>query len=426
MKRVDTQNLKGVNDYLGTEQRIRNKITNTLKETFEHYGYEPLDSSILYNYDVLAYKYTDEAEILKEIYTLRDQGDRKLALRYDLTIPFCKVIANKKDLRLPLRRYEIGKVFRNGPVKLGRCREFYQCDIDVVGIPGTAIEVEQMMLVLNVFKKLGIDITIKWNNRKLMSGLINYLGVPQEKTDQVIGVIDKLEKMSKEELVKEFAYYEITSGMVDKLLDIFDKDLTYYNSLVTDNELYNEGLKEINEIDNLLVRLGIKEKTKLTPSLARGLSIYTGTVFEFFDNQKRLTCSLGGGGRYNKIITEFIDDGTVYPAVGLSFGLEPIYTIIKEQYASENLLDVYIIPMDTEVEAIMLAEDLRNQDINVMIEFNKRKVKRCFEYADKEHIKYVIVLGENEVSSGVYSLKNMETGEQSSLTKEELLNYFQK
>ena len=175
MKRVDTQNLKGVNDYLGTEQRIRNKIISVLQETFEHYGYEPLDSSILYNYDVLAYKYSDEAEILKEIYTLRDQGDRKLALRYDLTIPFCKVIANKKDLRLPLRRYEIGKVFRNGPVKLGRCREFYQCDIDVVGIDGTTIEVEQMMLVINVFKKLDIDIVIKWNNRKLMSGLINYV-----------------------------------------------------------------------------------------------------------------------------------------------------------------------------------------------------------------------------------------------------------
>lgn len=426
MKRVDTQNLKGVNDYLGTEQRIRNKITSILKETFEHYGYEPLDSSILYNYDVLAYKYTNEAEILKEIYTLRDQGDRKLALRYDLTIPFCKVIANKKDLRLPLRRYEIGKVFRNGPVKLGRCREFYQCDIDVVGIPGTAIEVEQMMLVLNVFKKLDIDITIKWNNRKLMSGLINYVGVPTDKTDQVIGVIDKLEKMPKSDLIKEFANYDITEEMVDKLLTIFNQDLAYYNSLVTDNELYQEGLKEVNETNDLLNRLGIINKTKLTPSLARGLSIYTGTVFEFFDNEQRLTCSLGGGGRYNKIITEFIDDGNVYPAVGLSFGLEPIYTIIKDKYASDNLLDVYIIPMDTEPEAIMLAEELRNLNVNVMIEFNKRKVKKCFEYANKEQIKYVIVLGENEVTSGIYSLKNMTTGEQLSLTKEELLTYFQK
>jgi len=426
MKRVDTQNLKGVNDYLGTEQRIRNKIISVLQETFEHYGYEPLDSSILYNYDVLAYKYSDEAEILKEIYTLRDQGDRKLALRYDLTIPFCKVIANKKDLRLPLRRYEIGKVFRNGPVKLGRCREFYQCDIDVVGIDGTTIEVEQMMLVINVFKKLDIDIVIKWNNRKLMSGLINYVGVPSEKIDQVISVIDKLEKASKDELVKEFEYYGISNDIVDKLLSIFAKDLNYYNNLVTDNSLYNEGLKEVNEINDKIVKLGIKDKTKLTPSLARGLSIYTGTVFEFFDNQKRLTCSLGGGGRYNKIITEFINDGNIYPAVGLSFGLEPIYTIIKDKYENINLLDVYIIPMDTEVESIQLAEDLRCLGINVLIEFNKRKVKRCFEYANKENIKYVIVLGENEITNGTYQLKNMTTGEQLNLSKKELLAYFQK
>jgi len=425
MKRIDTQNLKGVNDYLGVEQRIRNKIISTLRETFEHYGYEPLDSSILYNYDILAYKYKSDAEILREIYTLRDQGDRKLALRYDLTIPFCKVIANKKDLHLPLRRYEIGKVFRNGPVKLGRCREFYQCDIDVVGIDGTSIEVEQMMLVLNVFKKLDIDITIKWNNRKLMSGLINYVGIPEDKVEQVIGVIDKLEKMSSQELLNEFLNYDIDKEMVDKLLDIFSKDIEFYNNIETDNILYLEGIKEVNEINDKLIKLGIKGKTKLTPSLARGLSIYTGTVFEFYDNEQRLTCSLGGGGRYNKIITEFISDGMMYPAVGLSFGLEPIYTIIKDKYEHDNLIDVYIIPMDTEMESILLAEELRRINLNVLVEYNKRKVKRCFEYADKENIKYVIVLGENEVNSGVYSLKNMTTKEQLNLTKEELLEFFQ-
>ncbi len=424
MKRVDTQNLKGVNDYLGTEQRIRNKITSILKETFEQYGYEPLDSSILYNYDVLAYKYGEDAEILKEIYTLRDQGDRKLALRYDLTIPFCKVIANKKDLRLPLRRYEIGKVFRNGPVKLGRCREFYQCDIDVVGIDGTMIEVEQMLLVLNVFSKLGIDITIKWNNRKLMSGLIKYVGISDNKLEQVISVIDKLEKMSREELIKEFANYDISRELVEKLLDIFAKDLEFYNSLEVNNELYIEGLREVNEINDKLIKLGIKDKTKLTSSLARGLSIYTGTVFEFFDNEQRLTCSLGGGGRYNKIITEFINDGEVYPAVGLSFGLEPIYTIIKDKYENNNLIDIYLIPMDQEIKTLELAEELRKMNKRVMIEFNKRKIKRCFEYADKEKIKYVIVIGENEVNSGMYPVKNMYTGEQVNLTKEELIEYF--
>lgn len=421
MKTINTQNLKGVTDYYGKEELIRNKIKNTLKETFETYGYSPLDSSVLYNYDILAYKYQDGAEILNEIYTLKDQGDRKLGLRYDLTIPFCKVISNEKELRLPFRRYEIGKVFRNGPVKLGRYREFYQCDIDVVGIDGIDIEIEQILLVLNVFNKLGINIVIKWNNRKLMSTLIKYLGIEENKVDLVIGTIDKLEKLSKEELIKEFNKIDIDSETVEKLLDIFTKDIEYYSSLNLDNELYQEAISEINELNNKLIALNIQDKTKFTPTLARGLSIYTGTVFEFYDKDLRLTCSLGGGGRYNKIITDFISDGTTYPAVGLSFGLEPIYTILKEELSKENLIDVYIIPMDTELKSLELAETLRKNNIKTLVELNKRKIKRCFEYANKENIKYVIVLGENEINEGIYTLKDMETGEQFKLTESELI-----
>lgn len=426
MKTINTQNLKGVTDYYGKEQLIRNKIIDTLKQTFENYGYSPLDSSILYNYDVLAYKYQDGAEILNEIYTLRDQGNRELGLRYDLTIPFCKVISNEKDLRLPFRRYEIGKVFRNGPVKLGRCREFYQCDIDIVGIDGTDIEVEQILLVLNVFEKLGINIVVKWNNRKLMSSLIKYIGIEEEKIDLVIGTIDKLEKLSKEELIKEFAKIDINPEKVSELLEIFTQDIDYYNNLKLSDDLYKEGMSEINELNNKLKKLNILDKTKFTPTLARGLSIYTGTVFEFYDKDLRLTCSLGGGGRYNKIITDFISDGNIYPAVGLSFGLEPIYTILKEKLEKENLIDVYIIPMETEIECLQLAENLRKNNINVLVELNKRKVKKCFEYANKENIKYVIVIGSNEVESNSYTIKDMNSKEQYNMTEEEILTFLKK
>ena len=423
MKTINTQNLKGVTDYYGKEQLVRNKIINILKETFENYGYSPLDSSILYNYDVLAYKYQEGAEILNEIYTLTDQGNRELGLRYDLTIPFCKVISNEKELRLPFRRYEVGKVFRNGPVKLGRCREFYQCDIDVVGIDGVNIEIEQILLVLNVFEKLGINIVVKWNNRKLMSSLIKYIGIEEEQIDSVIGTIDKLEKLTKEELIKEFNKININRETVEKLLDIFTKDINYYSDLFIDTDLHKEAISEINELNDKLIKLNIQDKTKFTPTLARGLSIYTGTVFEFYDQDQRLTCSLGGGGRYNKIITDFISDGNIYPAVGLSFGLEPIYTILKEEYAKENLTDVYIIPMDTEVECLKLADKLRKNNINVLVELNKRKVKKCFEYANKENIKYVIVVGSNEIENNTYTIKNMIDGTQSSMNEEELLNF---
>ena len=422
MKSIDTSNLKGTEDFFGKEQIIRNYIIDTLKNIFNNYGYLPLDTSILNNYDLLAYKYNDGAEILKEIYKLTDQGNRELALRYDLTIPFCKFIANQKELRLPLRRYEIGKVFRNGPVKLGRCREFYQCDCDIVGIDGTDIEVEQMIMVIEAFRRLGIDIIVKWNNRKLMTSLIKYAGINID-TDMVIGVIDKKEKMSLNNLYKEFESIGISNDMASKLMNLFSMDISEYNNLDYDDELFREALIEINDINNKIISLGLTDNTVFTPTLARGLSIYTGIVFEFYDKLERLTCSLGGGGRYNKIITDFINDGNEYPAIGLSFGLEPIYTILKSNLEENSLYDVYIIPMEEDYKVLELATILRNNNISTIVEYSKRKLKKCFEFADKNNIKYVIVLGSRELETGVYTIKDMEKQEQYEFDLEKLLEY---
>ena len=425
MKSIDTSNLKGTEDFFGKEQIIRNYIIDTLKNIFNNYGYLPLDTSILNNYDLLAYKYNDEAEILKEIYKLTDQGNRELALRYDLTIPFCKFIANQKELRLPLRRYEIGKVFRNGPVKLGRCREFYQCDCDIVGIDGTDIEVEQLIMVIEAFRRLGIDIIVKWNNRKLMTSLIKYAGINID-TDMVIGVIDKKEKMSLDNLYKEFESIGISNDMASKLMNLFSMDISEYNNLDYDDELFREALIEINDVNNKIILLGLTDNTVFTPTLARGLSIYTGIVFEFYDKLERLTCSLGGGGRYNKIITDFINDGNEYPAIGLSFGLEPIYTILKSNLEENSLYDVYIIPMEEDYKVLELATILRNNNISTIVEYSKRKLKKCFEFADKNNIKYVIVLGSRELEMGVYTIKDMEKQEQYEFNLEELLEYLKK
>lgn len=423
--KINTQNLKGTTDYYGKDQLIRNKITDTLKETFIKYNYQPLDSTVLYNYDILAYKYKDGAEILNEMYTLTDQGNRRLGLRYDLTIPFCKFIANQKDLRLPLKRYEIGKVFRNGPVKTGRCREFYQCDVDVVGISGQVIEAEQMQMVVDIFTKLGIDINIKWNNRKLMSIIIEDSNISKDKVEEVIGIIDKIEKISRQDFIKELSKIEIDEETANKLLDNFNKSLTDYIKMYENDErvVASEAIQEIKILSSYIEKLNLSNNTTFTPTLARGLSIYTSTVFEFFDKKERLTCSLGGGGRYDKIITDFIDDGNIYPAVGLSFGLEPIYTIIKDEMSSDNLIDAYIIPMGTEVESLMLARNLRQNNINVIVEMNNRKLKKCFEYASKENIKYVIVVGSDEIQENMYTIKDMTTSEQLKLPYNELKDY---
>lgn len=414
-------NVKGTFDYMPKDMLVRNKITDILRRNFEKYGYMPIETPMLNYFDLLSYKYSDDAEILSEIYRLTDQGDRDLGLRYDLTVPFCKVVGLNKGLQMPFRRYEIGRVFRNGPVKLGRTREFYQCDVDVVGIDNRYIEAEQILMAINTYRELGIDVYVKYNNRKLMSGLIILAGIKADKIDSVIGIIDKKEKVSSEELIDMLKELDISEDKINKLLDLFDKNINDYQKLINDNELICEGVDEINLLNKYLEELGIINDCIFTPTLARGLSIYTGVVFEFYDKEKRLSCAIGAGGRYNKIITNFMDNSMEYPAVGLSFGLEPIYVILKEMEEKENIIDVYMVPLDTNIECLKLATILRANNINVLIEMNKKKVGKCFEYAERENIPYVMIVGENEINSGIYKIKDMNKKEEYSLSVNKII-----
>lgn len=415
-------NIKGASDFLTEEMIIRNKIIDVLKRNFEKCGYMPQETPILNYYDLLSYKYDKKAEILKEIYKLTDQGERNLGLRYDLTVPFCKVVALNKGMNLPYRRYEIGKVFRNGPVKLGRAREFTQCDADVVGIDNRLIEAEQILMVINIFNELNIPIIVKYNNRKLMSGLIIKAGIDKDKIDSVIGIIDKKEKVSKEELYKMLLDLDITNDTVDYLIKLFDLDMPDYEK-ISDNNYIKEGVSELKDLGEYLEKLNINDKCKFTPTLARGLSIYTGVVFEFFDKEQRLTCSLGGGGRYNKIITNFMDNKTEYPAIGLSFGLEPIYVILKEMIANTNIIDLYLVPLGTNIETLNIANRLRNSGYNVLIEMNNKKISKCFEYAEKHNIKYIMIIGDNEINTGLFKIKNMITKIEEQIEEDKLIEF---
>ncbi len=416
-------NVKGTSDYLPKDMSLRNKIIDILRSNFERYGYLPIETPKINYFDLLSYKYDDNAEILSEIYRLTDQGDRDLGLRYDLTVPFCKVVGMNKNLSMPFRRYEIGPVFRNGPVKLGRTREFYQCDVDVVGIDNRYIEAEQILMAVNTYKELGIDIYVKYNNRKLMSGLIILAGIPEEKIENVIGVIDKKEKVSNDDLVNMLVDLDITKESIDKLLDLFNKSLEDYENLES-NELIREGLSEIFELNEYLEKLNIKNDCFFTSTLARGLSIYTGLVFEFYDKKERLSCAIGAGGRYNKIITNFIDNGNEYPAVGLSFGLEPIFVILSNENNDDSLIDIYMVPLDTNIETLKLANELRKNGARVLIEMNKKKVGKCFEYAERENIKYVMIIGNNEIESNIYKIKDMKKKEEYSLDKDAIIKLF--
>ena len=417
------KNLKGTFDYMPKDMKVRNDIIGILRSNFEKYGYLPVETAMLNYYDLLSYKYEDDAEILSEIYKLTDQGDRKLGLRYDLTVPFCKIVATNKDIVMPFRRYEIGKVFRNGPVKTGRTREFYQCDIDVVGIDNRFIEAEQMCMAINTYKKLGIDVICKYNNRKLMSGLIEYAGISDDKVDSVIGIIDKMEKVSSQELEEMMLDKGIEKEKIDKLFNLFEMELDEYRELANENEKIYAGVTELTEINEYLNSLGIDGNCVFSPTLARGLSIYTGIVFEFFDREERLSCALGGGGRYDKIITNFMDNGNSYPAVGLSFGLEPIFNIKKMEYDDKSLIDIYMVPLDTNVDTLKLATVLRENGYRILIEMNKKKIAKCFEYADRENIPYVMIIGLNEVENNCFKIKDMKKKEEYSFSREELIKY---
>ena len=419
------QNVKGCNDYLPEEQKIRNYINDVLKETFDEFGYQSIETPILCYYDMLIDKYDSENDLVKEIYKLTDQGKRELGLRYDLTVPFAKFIAlNKNKVTFPFKRYEIAKVFRDGPVKIGRDREFTQCDVDVVGLSGQMIEAECLNLYVNAFDKLGIEVEIQYNRRNLMRGLILESGIDEEKVSSVITIIDKKDKLSSDEFRDSLMNLDLDAKQVEFLLHCFTLSLDELNRCYfnTDSEILKKGLLELNELNRYIEGLGIESYCHFTSTLARGQDYYTGNVFEVYEKTRKLNSSIGGGGRYDQMITNYIHDGEVYPAVGISFGLSSIYELLKER---EDLVrikkaDIYLIPMDTELFSLKIANLLRKKGIRVLIEMNKKRIKKCFEWANKNEIPFVSVIGDEELQQKRLVVKNMETGESKFYSFEEI------
>lgn len=405
-------NVKGGYDFLPQEEKIRNYIKETLKEVFELYGYLPIETPIITYYDILTDKYDDENDILKEIYKLSDQGDRNLGLRYDLTVPFAKFIAlNKNKIKFPFKRYEIAKVFRDGPVKTGRDREFTQCDVDVVGLDGQFVEAELLSLYKEAFERLGIDIIIKYNSRKLMTGLMLENNVPGDMISTITTIVDKKDKLSVEEFENLMIKYGMKKENVDSLISTFSLSLdelsdTYSNS---DNKLIKDGLNELNELNNYITNLGLQEICSFSSSLARGQNYYTGNVFEVYERNNKISGSIGGGGRYDNMITNFIDDGNLYPTVGVSFGLSSIYELLKDEQKlnSQSPIDIFMISMNEPVESLKIASELRKLGYKVEVDTSNKKIKKLFEYANKENIRYVIVLGENELKNKKFKIKDM-------------------
>ena len=398
-------------DFLPEEQVVRQKIMDILRSEFELYGFRPLDTPAIESFEVLSAKYAGGEEILSETFSLTDRGKRKLGLRYDLTVPLSRFITENPQLKLPFKRYQIAKVWRDGPVGFGRYREFWQCDIDTIGSKSMKAEAEILAIADSSYKKIGLPVTIKVSNRKLLDGILDYLKVTDKKSAMV--TIDKISKMPRAALIKEFESNGIKNG--SKLLDFFKENtkLSDIKKIIPDNE----GVIELEELFVYLKQY--KTKVNFSVELARGLSYYTSTIFEVFLKKGKISSSLGGGGRYDKMIGNFAKQE--YPAVGISFGLDRIYDALDKTDNKSNT-QIYVIPIGT--DAIEIVQELRNTGINAEIDISGKGISKNLNYANSLKIPYVIFVGEKEMQSGKFKLKEMESGKEQLLTLGQILKLF--
>ncbi|MCR8847926.1 histidine--tRNA ligase [Rossellomorea sp. SC111] len=419
MKKMDYQNVKGTQDYLPESEMIRREVRRTLEDVFIQYGCKPLETPILNYTELLASKYAGGAEILEEMYTLTDRGERDLALRYDLTIPFAKVAAMNPTIPMPFKRYEIGKVFRDGPIKAGRFREFTQCDVDIVGADSQVAEAELMLMALDAFGQLDMEVEIQYNNRKLLTGMLKVFGVEANLINQAVLTLDKLEKIGVDAVITELSDLSI-SDSTNRLIQQFltDRDnnrLDYFGSYAERNSQISEGLQELKELTSYLDFLDINKQCVFNPFLARGLEIYTGTIYEIFLTDGSITSSIGSGGRYDNAVGGLVGTGENISTVGISFGLDVIYAaIIASQRTVKTAanVDYYVIPLGAGKEALRVANGLRKKGYIVELEMSGRKLGKLLERANKEGVRNVIVIGEEEVKKNQFKVKKMETGEE--------------
>lgn len=422
------KNVKGTKDFMPQEQGQRNRIRRALEGVFEAYGCKPLETPMLQHYELLASKYGGGDEILKEVYRLSDQGERELALRYDLTVPLAKVVGMNPEMRLPFKRYEIGKVFRDGPVKPGRFREFVQCDVDIVGTPSMLAEAELISMAFAAFERLDLDVYIQVNNRKLLSGVLQELGIPQERAADVMLSLDKLEKIGVDGVRDDLRERSVEESLIEAIASFLQSGGTTLELLAErfSSPLVQEGAAELRQLFSYLNGAGVTGEVRFTPFLARGLGIYTGTVYEIFLQDGSISASIGSGGRYDRIIGQFLGDGREYPAVGISFGLDVILTALnlRQEERVERTADVLLVPLGTDAVSLGMANRLRATGIRVELEMSGRRLKKALDYANKEGIPFVLIYGENELRNGTVVLRDMREGVEQAVptaTVEELL-----
>jgi len=417
---------KGTKDFLPEKQIQKQEIIEKIKKVFELNGYSPIETPVFERFEVLSSKYAGGEEILKETFSFEDQGKRKLGLKYDLTVPLARVIASNPNLRMPFKRYQIERVFRDGPTTTSRYREFYQCDADVIGSNSMAADTEILKIAKEVFETIGLEIEIRLNNRKLLNGLMEAIGIEKDKILSVLLAIDKLDKLEKKEVEKELQEKGIETGKIKKIFDLIElkgnnNEILEKIEKKVSSEEGKQGIKELKEILDYSKEYKINN-LYITPSLVRGLAYYTGPIFEILLKKGKVKSSLGGGGRYDKMIGLIAGKEKEFPAVGISFGLDRILDELEEKgiKSKKTVSEIFVIPVNAEKKAIQLTERIRFLGINAEIDLIQRSISKNLDFASKQGIPFVIVLGEKEFKAKEFSLKNMETGKEIKIKFSEL------
>lgn len=429
--KVKPRTLSGFMELLPNEQILFNEMLKKIQASYEMFGFLPLDTPVIEMSEVLLAKAGGETE--KQIYRFT-KGDSDLSLRFDLTVPLAKYVAQYyNDLAFPFRRFQIGKVYRGERPQKGRFREFYQCDIDIIGDGELSIinDAEIPSVIYTTFKSLGFDsFTICINNRKILNGLFEELNLSSISVD-VMRIIDKIDKIGIKAVEEEMLALGVSVEASKKILDFIsidgsnDEKISKLKNLEINNELFIKGVDELEQVVNGIRKFEVPENYFcIDLKIARGLDYYTGTVYETFLNEHKSIGSVCSGGRYDNLAEYYTDKQL--PGVGISIGLTRLFYQLNEKKLINNckksISDVLIIPMTQEIDSCLnIATSLRNSGIKTEVYFANKKMKAKMKYADKLQIPYVLIIGEEEITTGNLSLKNMTTGEQTILSLEEII-----
>jgi len=425
---------KGTRDFLPEEMRVRNAVFSRLRRAFELFGFEELDTPAFEYLEVLTLKAGPAAE--REIYSFEDKGGRKLGLRFDLTSSTGRVAAAHPELKRPVYRYQIGKVWRYDRPAAGRYREFYQADADILGSYLPDCEVDLLMLATTVLREFGLsDYRLVVNHRKLLEAQVRLAGIPAEKKADALRALDKFEKVGREGVLTEAAGYGIAAEPFTKFLEslgLFAQDSpleprAYLAELAArlggDGEA-DAAIKTLSHIFDRATALGFAERLVLDPTLARGLDYYTGTIFEAKARVAGTLLSFAGGGRYDDLIGLY--GGMPQGAVGFSFGVERLISLLQEQQAAIAGLaprPVLVAPIGNDMggAAEQVAMALRQQGIAARLGLGATAPGKHLQYAEATHLDWVVFVGEDEVKQGRYSLRHLSSRSEQKLTADEIV-----